>query len=139
MIILDTNVLSEMLRSAPDAGVSGWLAAQPVMQLFTTSVTEAEIRYGVARLPEGQRKALLQSAVEGLFTEDLSGRILSFDTESAKTYAEIVSRRDRARRPVSQFDAQIAAIARSRGAKLATPNTADFEDCEVELINPWRP
>jgi predicted nucleic acid-binding protein len=137
MIILDTNVLSEMLRSAPDARVSGWLAAQPVMQLFTTSVTEAEIRYGVARLPDEQRKAVLQSTVEGLFSEDLSGRILPFDTESAKIYAEIVSRRDRAGRPVSQFDAQIGAIARSRGAKLATRNIADFEDCDIDLINPW--
>lgn len=139
MIILDTNVLSEMLRPAPDTNVSDWLTAQPMAQLFTTSVTEAEIRYGVARLPSGQRKALLHSAVDGLFNEDLAGRILPFDGEAAKTYADIVSGRDRAGRPISQFDAQIAAVARSRGAKLATRNIADFEDCGIDLINPWRP
>lgn len=139
MIVLDTNVLSEMLRPAPDQGVSAWLAAQPIAQLFTTSVTEAEIRYGVARLPDGQRRDRLQSAVDGLFGEDMSGRILPFDGDAAKAYAAIVSERDRAGRPISQFDAQIGAIARSRGAKLATRNIVDFEGCDVDLINPWHP
>jgi hypothetical protein len=139
VIILDTNVLSEMLRSAPDARVSGWLTAQPMTQMFTTAVTEAEIRYGVSRLPIGQRKDALQSAVDGLFNEDMSGRILPFDSEAAKLYAEIVSGRERVGRPMSQFDAEIAAVARSRGAKLATRNTTDFEGCGIDLINPWRP
>lgn len=139
MIILDTNVLSEMLRPMPDENVPAWMARQPVSQLFTTCVTEAEIRYGVARLPSGQRKTDLLAAIEGVFGEDLSGRILPFDSEAARASAGIVSQRERSGRPISQFDAQIAAIAASRGADIATRNVSDFEGCGVGLINPWRP
>ena len=138
MIILDTNVFSEMLRPAPDGNVSAWMARQPASQLFTTCITEAEIRYGIARMPEGQKRSRLAAAVDGIFGIDLAGRVLPFDSDAARAYAGIVSRRERAGRPISQFDAQIAAIARAHGAEIATRNTLDFKDCDVGLIDPWK-
>lgn len=138
MIILDTNVLSEMLRPAPDGNVSLWMARQAASQLFTTCVTEAEIRYGIARMPEGRKRSLLAEAVNGIFGIDLAGRVLPFDSDAARAYAGIVSQRERAGRPISQFDAQIAAVGRAHGAAIATRNASDFEDCGVALIDPWK-
>ena len=138
MIILDTNVLSEMLRLQPEKSVIDWLASKGIAQMFTTAVTEAEIRYGVDRLEPGKRKDTLALAVAGLFSSDLAGRILAFDSEAAVIYGHIVSVRERSGRPISQFDAQIAAIARSCGADIATRNVRDFEDCGVRLVNPWQ-
>ena len=137
MIVLDTNILSEMLRPVPEPRVMAWMAARPAPQLFTTSVTEADIRYGVARLENGHRKAALVSAIAGIFDEDMAGRVLPFDSEAATAYAEIVAERERLGRPISQFDAQIAAIARIHGADVATRNTRDFTECGVGLIDPW--
>jgi predicted nucleic acid-binding protein len=137
MIVLDSNVLSEMLRPAPDAGVMRWVEAHSASQLFTTAVTEAEIRYGVARLESGQRKSALASAVDGIFLEDMAGRVLPFDGEAAVAYAAIVADRESHGRPISQFDAQIAAIARIHGADVATRNVRDFEGCGVGVIDPW--
>jgi len=138
MIILDTNVLSEMLRPAPDGNVLLWMARQAASQLFTTCVTEAEIRYGIARMPEGRKRSLLAAAVDGIFGIDLAGRVLPFDSDAARAYAGIVSQRERAGRPISQFDAQIAAVARAHGAAIATRNVSDFEDCGVALVDPWK-
>lgn len=137
MIILDSNVLSEMLRPQPQPAVIEWMARQSAAQLFVTAVTEAEIRYGIARLPSGNRKEALAAAVAGIFAEDMAGRILPFDSDAAVTYAEIVSEREAGGRPISQFDAQIAAIARARGADIATRNIRDFADCGIRLIDPW--
>ena len=102
MIILDSNVLSEMLRPNPDPRVMAWMKGRPASQLFTTSVTEAEIRYGVARLDAGHRKTALLAAIAGIFEEDMAGRILPFDREAAVAYAEIVAVRERSGRPISQ-------------------------------------
>ncbi len=137
MIILDTNVLSELLRPQPEQAVADWISRQRSSAVFTTSVTEAEIRYGVERLPTGQRKEALHRAITGIFQEDFLGRILPFDSDAAIAYAEIVTSRDQAGRPISQFDAQIAAIAGSRGAELATRNERDFLGCGLRLYNPW--
>jgi len=137
MVILDTNVLSETLRARPASEVRAWLDSQAKGELFTTAVTEAEMRYGVAVMPAGQRREALQSALDWIFDELLEERVLPFDAQAAKAYAMIVSSRRTAGNPISQLDGQIAAIARSRAARIATHNTADFSDCGVLLVNPW--
>lgn len=138
MIILDTNVLSELLRPAPDAHVITWMASQQRAALFTTSVTRGEILYGLRLLPTGRRRQTLWDNVMNIFNEDMAGQVLNFDSDAADAYAEIAADRKSQGRPISQFDAMIAAMARSRGASLATRNIRDFADCGVELINPWQ-
>ncbi len=139
MIILDTNVLSEVMKPAPAAEVLAWLAAQPAASVYTTSITQAEILHGLMLLPPGRRRRALEDAATSMFAEDLGGRILGFGPEAGPPYALIASRRRRAGRPISHFDAQIAAIALSCGAALATRNVADFEGCGVTLVDPWKP
>ena len=137
MIVLDTNVLSELIRPAPAPAVAAWVAARSRSDLFTTAITEAEMRYGLALLPSGGRRAALAGALERLFAEGLEGRVLPFDRAAAGAYAAIAADRRRAGRPVKEADAQIAAVARSRGAAvIVTRNTIDFEDCGVALLNP---
>ncbi|OLP59616.1 plasmid stabilization protein [Xaviernesmea oryzae] len=137
MIVMDTNVLSEVLRPAPEPSVLSWMAAQPRTALFTTTVTRAELLYGANLLPDGRRKATLLRAVSSIFTVDMARQVLSFDNEAADAYADIAAARQISGRPISQFDAMIAAICRSRGARLATRNTRDFVECGIDLINPW--
>ena len=137
MIILDTNVVSELMRPAPEPDVEAWVANQEAADLFLTAVTEAELRYGLAIMPAGQRRDALGSAIEGMLREDFSGRILAFDSDAARVYAVIASARRAVGRPASQADAQIAAIARSHGMAVATRNIGDFETMEINLINPW--
>ncbi|MGE3936701.1 MAG: type II toxin-antitoxin system VapC family toxin [Rhodospirillaceae bacterium] len=137
MIVLDTKVVSETLRAKPDAGTLAWLEAQSRAALFTTTVTRAELLYGVRLLPDGPRKAALREAVIAIFTTDLAGQVLSFDSDAADAYAEIGAARRAAGRPIVQFDAMIAAVARSPGDSLASRNVKDFGDCGVELIDPW--
>lgn len=137
MIILDTNVLSELMRPTPAPRVTRWVSAQPATSLYTTSITEAEVLHGIALLPSGTRRRALEAAAEALFGEDLAGRVLPFGRDAARAYALVAVERRRAGRPISQFDAQIAAVARSAGAAIATRNTADYEACGVEVIDPW--
>ncbi len=137
MIILDTNVLSAVMAVRRDQIVVDWLSNWPPGRLFTTSVSEADIRYGISLLPQGSRRIALQDAADFLFENDFAGRILPFDRPAAREYAAVMAERRRRGRPIATLDAQIAAIARSRGAAVATRNTTDFDDCEVDLINPW--
>jgi predicted nucleic acid-binding protein len=137
LILLDTNVLAELMRATPAAEVEQWLARQPQAGLFICAITVAELRHGVALLPAGRRRSALAIDIENMFFEDLAGRILPFDSAAAVEFAAIASDRRRAGRPISLADAQIAAIARSRAAALATRNVADFEGRGVELVNPW--
>ena len=137
MILLDTNILSEFMRERPDSHALAWLDSQSKSELFISSVTEAELRYGVERLPPGRRRDQLADTVFSILTEDFTARILPFDSAAALAYAIICAARHRAGRPISQFDAQIAATARSLGASLATRDTGGFEGCGVDLINPW--
>lgn len=137
MIILDTNVLSELIRREPAAGLRNWAAERPMSSLFTTAISQAEMLFGVALLPRGKRRTDLAEAVAGLFDEDFSGRVLPFDGAAARAFELLAAERHRAGRRMAQLDAQIAAIARSRDAALATRNTSDFVGCGVELMNPW--
>jgi len=139
MIILDTNVLSELMRAAPNRSVVAWISGQAAASLFTTTITEAEIFHGLFLLPHGRRRLALESAAEAVFREDLAGRVLAFGSDAARAYAHIAAERRRLGRPISQFDAQIAAIARCSGARLATRNIADFEDCRIGLVDPFGP
>ena len=137
MILLDRNVLLEAIRPAPQQTVLRWLALQSVASVFICAVTEAELRYGVQVLPAGKRRDALAAQIAGMIEADFSGRILPFDSSAAIAYAEIAAGRRHAGRPIGQADAQIAAIARSRGAGLATRNVADFDGCGIEIVNPW--
>jgi toxin FitB len=137
LIVLDTNVLSEMMLPVPSERVSHWLARHGGS--FTTTITQAEILYGIEMLPPGKRRAGLATAANEIFTEDFMDRTLAFDGYSAVMFPLIKSARRGLGRPISDFDAQIAAIARAHGATLATRNTVDFEGCGVSLINPWLP
>ena len=137
MTILDTNAVSETLKPAPSEAVVRWLSAQAPAAIFTTAVTQAEIMCGVEALPAGKRRLALSAVVDDIFAKDFHGRVLPFDAESAREYARILAGRKKAGRPMSQFDAMIAAIVRSHGATLATRNTDDFENCGLRLINPW--
>jgi len=137
MIVLDTIVLSEPLRPTPSAKVLDWMRSQPKTALFTTTITEAELLCSVALLPQGKRRDLLESIVARILAVHLAGRILPFDSAAARDYADIAAIRRRSGRLMSDPDARIAAIARSRGAELATRNVADFAGCELEVINPW--
>jgi predicted nucleic acid-binding protein len=137
VIVLDTNVLSELLRAEPEARVLAWLEAQPGGSLFTTTVTQGEILLGIGVLPPGRRRSALATAARAVFDEDLAERVLPFDGDAAVAFAEIGAARRALGRPISQADAMIAATARSRGAGLATRNIRDFEHCGLDLVNPW--
>jgi toxin FitB len=138
VIVLDTNVISELARHMPDTRVLSWLDSLEVGDVATTAITAAELRYGVARLPDGHRKRELTEVIRGILTEDFYGRVLPFDEGASVPYADIVTGRERIGRPIGVADAQIAAICRDLGAILATRNTADFEETGIELINPWK-
>ena len=137
MIVLDTNVISELMRPEPHPAVFAWLAAQPREAVYTTSVTKAEIFYGIAVLPEGRRRRALASAAEDIFEEDFNGRVLPFDDTAARQFADIVASRRRTGKPIGTLDALIAATARVAGAEVATRDVTDFADCDIVLINPW--
>ena len=138
MIILDTNVLSELMRPKPSANVLRWIEKQPERELFTTSITEAEIFYGIEILPKGKRRELLTAAAEAVFAEDFPGRVYGFDSQAARVFSKIMSGRRASGRPISQSDAQIAAIARVARATLATRDVQDFEQCGIDIVDPWR-
>jgi predicted nucleic acid-binding protein len=137
VIILDTNVISELMRSRPNPAVVAWSAAQARSMLYTTSINKAEILFGVAALPEGRRRRGLAAAAEAMFSEDLVGRVLPFDEIAAAYYAEIVVSCRRSGSPIDGFDAQIAAIASAMGADIATRDVDGFGGCGVAVINPW--
>lgn len=137
MIILDTNLLSELMRPEPDPVVLRWVAGRRRATLFTTSISQAEILYGIALLPEGRRRAALAIAAEAIFAEDLAGRVLPFDGAAAARYADIVLARRRVGTPIEGFDALIPAIALAAGASVATRDVGGFTGCGVAVIDPW--
>ena len=137
MIVVDTNVVSELMRPSPSPRVQDWVYAQAPDELCTTAVTVAEIRYGIERLPDGRRKDSLLATVTDVFAA-FSDFIQPFDADAAVWYATIVARRDRLGLPINGFDAQIAAICRTRGAALATRNAKDFRETGIDVVDPWQ-
>ena len=138
MILLDTNVISELLRKTPEPKVEAWLAAQDGAEVYLSAVSEAELRLGVAVMPAGRRRDALAGMVDEMLREDFRARILPFDSSAAVAYAAIAADRQAAGRPISQFDCQIAAIACAHGAVVATRNVRDFEGCGIGIIDPWQ-
>ncbi len=139
MNVLDTNVISELIRPAPNESVVGWVDRQRSSQTYITSITLAELLYGVGRLPDGRRKRNLAEQIEAMVNDDFDGRVLAFDETAAVHYADIVIQRERLGRPIGMADAQIAAICRSHGSSIATRNVDDFTDTSVTIVNPWEP
>ncbi len=137
MIALDTNVVSEAIRAQPDEAVAGWLAARPSSSMFITTITQAELLYGLQLLPDGKRRDGLTDAIRAILRDGFRGRVLPFDGPAAEAYATIAAERRTHSEPISAFDAEIAAIARSRGAGVATGNVADFDGCGIEVLDPW--
>lgn len=137
MILLDTNVVSELIRAAPSEVVLRWADRQPPQRLCISAVTEAELRVGVAILPDGRRKQDLGDKIEEMLSRLFRGRVLPFDSAAAAHYANMIATRRSAGRPLMQGDAQILATAAARRARVATRNVRDFEGTGIEIIDPW--
>jgi toxin FitB len=136
VIILDTNVVSELMRPEPAPQVAGWVRARDRYELRTTAITLAEIRYGIARLADGRRKQVLLAAADEIF-RTFEDQVLPVDGAAAQHYAVIASSRERSGKPIGGFDALIAAVCRAHGAALATRNLPDFDGAGIEIIDPW--
>ena len=136
-VLLDTNVVSELIRKSPAPAVEAWAAGQPLEDLFFSAVGEAELRYGAAILQPGRRRETLVSDIERMLRDAFENRVLPFDSEAAGAYADIAATRRSAGRPIAPADCQIAAIARSRDMAVATRNVQDFEDIDIEVVDPW--
>ena len=136
-VLLDTNVVSELIRKAPDPAVEAWAAGHALEDLFFSAVGEAELRYGAAILPVGRRQDSLVADIERMLGDAFNDRVLPFDSRAARAYADIAAMRRSAGRTVPPADCQIAAIARSRDMTVATRNVRDFEDIDIEIVNPW--
>lgn len=136
-VLLDTNVVSELIRKAPDPAVEAWAANHALEELFFSAIGEAELRYGAAILPAGRRRVSLVSDIERMLSDAFDGRVLPFDSTAARAYADIAAMRRSAGRRVPPADCQIAAIARSRDMAVATRNVRDFDDIDIEIVNPW--
>lgn len=137
MIVLDTNVVSEMMRPAPDPSVLNWLNTQIAEELWLNSVVVSELLFGIARLPAGARKRQLADTFAAMLSEDFAGRVLPFDLEAAVIYAQLAAGCEAKGRPVAMADGQISAICLAQGATLATRNLKHFEGLGLGLVNPW--
>jgi predicted nucleic acid-binding protein len=138
MIILDTNIISELMKATPAPAVLGWMSLRLPDDLFISTITMAEIWFGIELLPKGKRRDGLFREAEITFDRDFAGRILAFDEGAARMFGSIVATRRMQGRPIGIWDGQIAAIARCRESTLATRDTSDFEGCGVRLVNPWQ-
>ncbi|MFU8897223.1 MAG: type II toxin-antitoxin system VapC family toxin [Gammaproteobacteria bacterium] len=138
MIVLDTNVISELMRPAPDAGVKAWLAGQDPLELATTTITIAEIQRGIVRMPDGRRRKSLEERFSAFVDDAFPGRLLAFDRDAAYACGDVSAARERKGLHADAVDMMIAAIVKTAGARLATRNSRDFEECGIALANPWR-
>ena len=143
MIMLDTNVLSELMRPQPNETVVNWIDSQDKSTIAICAVTAAEILHGIARLPEGKRKTIFFDIANKMFSQLFAGRVLPFDYAAANRFAEIMALRERTGKAISMADAQIAAVCQSTASAnsspiLVTRNTKDFIDLGLHLINPWQ-
>ena len=137
MFVLDTNVLSAMMRPQLEPDITAWMAGQPEELIFTTSISYAEIFTGLTIMAEGRRRRDLEMAATAMFLDDFEGRVLPFDMEAATAYSDIFAARRRAGKPTSTLDLMIASVARSHGASVVTRDVSGFEGCGLTLINPW--
>ena len=137
-VLLDTNILSELIRKSPNPAVENWASAHSLQDLFFSAVGEAELRYGAAILPTGRRRQNLIADIEAMLRDAFRSRVLPFDSDAARAYGDIAAKRRLAGRPIAPADCQIAAIAYSRGMAVATRNVRDFEGVDIEVINPWK-
>ena len=137
MIILDTNVLSELMLPAPEKGVIDWVDAQPRSSLWTTAITIMEIRYGLQILPGGRRRSVLLQRLEAALNLKIEGRIVSFDTAAAEHAGDIMAERQRKGRPIEIRDTMIAGIALASHATLATRDVRHFQDLSIPIVDPW--
>lgn len=137
MIVLDTNIISEMMKSLPAIEVSNWLDQQDAVELYMTTVTIAEISYGLNALPDGNRRKLLENAFNKVIQVAFKHRILPFDEPAAYLYGKLMGNRKALGRPMSMLEGQIAAITRLQEATLATRNIRDFANCDIDLVNPF--
>ena len=137
MYILDTDVVSELMRPAPEPAIASWVVDRAASSLYLTAIGEAELRFGLAVMPPGQRRDGLVASLERMLRTGFANRILPFDSAAARACAEIATARRATGRPISQPDGQIAAIARARGMAVTTRNVRDFEDTGIELVDPW--
>ena len=137
MIVLDTNVLSALMRRVPERAVVAWLDRQPAESIWTTSVTVFEVRFGIAILPDGDRREVLASAFDRMLAEDLCGRVLDFDGAGAQAAASIAAHLRSVGRPVDMRDLQIAGIVAARRATLATRNARHFGETGIAIVDPW--
>ena len=137
MVVIDTNVVSELMRLTPAPAVMAWFSGQDSAGLYLTAVSEAELRAGAAILPAGRRRDRLAAEVDAVVRQDFAGRVLRFDSVAARAYAAIAASRRSAGRPILEADCQIAAIALARDAAIATRNAADFAHCGISVIDPW--
>lgn len=135
--LLDTNVVSELIRRSPEPAVAAWVSGHPVEDLFFSAVSETELRYGVAILPVGRSRDTLVFEVEAMLRDAFEDRVLPFDSDAARAYGQIAAMRRSSGRPVSPADCQIAAIAASRRMTVATRNVRDFEGMGIEIVDPW--
>ena len=136
-MLLDTNVVSELIRKSPAPAVINWVSDHPLEDLFLSAVSEAELRYGAAILPAGRRRDTLFLKIDAMLRDAFEDRVLPFDSDAARAYGNIAAVRRSAGRPVAPADCQIAAIAASRGMTVATRNVRDFEDMGIEILDPW--
>ncbi|MFJ1461055.1 type II toxin-antitoxin system VapC family toxin [Nocardia sp. N2S4-5] len=137
MIVLDTNVISETMRKAPDPGVVAWIDRQPLRTLYLSAITIAELRFGVATLPAGKRRDLLYDRLEARVLPLFAGRVLAFDLAAAGAYAELMAAARTAGSAIGTADGQIAATATAAGMAVATRDTAPFRAARVSVIDPW--
>ncbi|MCY3819828.1 MAG: type II toxin-antitoxin system VapC family toxin [Gammaproteobacteria bacterium] len=139
MLVIDTNVASELMRPVPTPAVAAWIADRDQAEMYLTAVSQAELLFGVAILPAGRRRNALEAAMNEWLDVGFAGRILPFESAAARVYAEIAAHRRQAGRPIGEADCQIAAISRSCGASLVTRNVRDFQGTGVEVVDPWAP
>ena len=137
MIILDTNVISELMRAKPEPVVVDWFRVRSLLEMATTTINLAEIRRGLARLPFGRRRRDLEVTFNSLAARGFANRVFDFDASAVDAYGDLAVERERAGRPLEGFDGLIAAIAKSRGLPIATRSMDDFAECGIDLINPW--
>lgn len=136
--VLDTNVVSELMRPTPHPVVFDWVAAQPRTTLYTTSLSRGEILAGIAIMPEGRRRAALAESAAIMFGDEFRGRILPFDADAASAYAELFAARRQIGRPIDTMDLIVAATAHAHHAAIVTRDEGGFEGCGLTLVNPWQ-